>query len=72
MMDLFLSAQEIADLTDKRKADAQIRWLKARNFPFEISGAGKPKVLRAVVIARMGGSLHNSRAEPQLRLANNK
>lgn len=68
-MSLFLTKQELAELSDKRKADAQIRWLQNRKIPFEVSGAGQPKVLRAVVIARLGGSPHTLPPEPKLRLA---
>lgn len=69
MTTLFLSREEIVALTDKRKADAQIRWLRRHGYPYDVSGTGQPKVLRQVVIARLGGSVQNP--EPKLRLIGN-
>lgn len=61
---LFLTKDELADLTDcKRKSD-QIRWLKARRYPFEVGDKGNPKVLRSVVFDRMQAKS----AQPQIRL----
>lgn len=61
---LFLSKSDLADLTDcKRKSD-QIRWLKARRYPFEVGDKGNPKVLWSVVFDRMQAKP----AQPQVRL----
>ena len=65
---MFLTNQEISELTGLRRPSAQIRWFKKRGWPFEISALGEPKVLRDVVIARLGGSQQNE--EPKLRLRN--
>ena len=66
---LFLSRDELVELTDRQKSDAQIRWLKRNRVPFVTSEDGKPKVLRSVLVARLGGIVENP--EPQLRLVNN-
>ena len=50
---LFLSAEELKNLTDRKFAKAQIKWLKKQSYPFEISASGKPKVLRSLVIDRL-------------------
>ena len=65
---MFLFRDEIAELTGYKRPSAQIRWLKARGWPLEISALGEPKVLRALAVARLGGSPHNE--EPKLRLRN--
>jgi Domain of unknown function (DUF4224) len=33
---LFLTNEDLMDLTDRTQASAQIRWLEARNWIFEI------------------------------------
>ena len=65
---MFLTRDEIADLTGYQRPSAQTRWFKERGWPFEISALGEPKVLRAVAVARLGGSSQNE--EPKLRLRN--
>ena len=50
------------------KPSAQVRWLKAEKIAHIIGGDGKPKVLRDLVVARLGGAAQ-TRPEPQLRLA---
>jgi hypothetical protein len=65
---MFLTRDEIAELTGYKRPSAQIRWFKAHGWPFEISSLGEPKILRAVVLARLGGSSQND--EPTLRLRN--
>lgn len=49
---LFLSSEELKDLTDLKIAKAQIRWLDKNNYPYEISASGKPKVLRSFLFSR--------------------
>lgn len=44
---MFLTPDELAELTDRRQHRAQIRWLEARGWKFEIGRSGAPKVLRA-------------------------
>ena len=50
---MFLTTAELRDLTDRQHADAQIAWLRARGWPFEVSAEGRPKVARAEWEARM-------------------
>jgi len=50
---LFLTQDEIKELTDLKIPSAQIRWLKSHSYPFEIGASGKPKVLRSLVMERL-------------------
>ena len=50
---MFLSHQELKELTDRSIPKAQMRWLKSHAYPFEIGASGKPKVLRSFVIDRL-------------------
>lgn len=53
-MSTFLTSSEMEELTDLQQPAAQIRWLTARGWPFEISAAGRVKVLRAVMEKKLG------------------
>lgn len=50
---LFLSTEELKELTDLKIPKAQMRWLSKHSYPFEISATGKPKVLRSLVLERL-------------------
>jgi hypothetical protein len=50
---IFLSSEELRELTDLRIPKAQMRWLQNNAIPFVVSAAGKPKVLRSFVIERL-------------------
>ncbi len=50
---LFLTHDELVELTDLKIPSAQIRWLKSHAYPFEIGASGKPKVLRSLLIQRL-------------------
>jgi hypothetical protein len=54
---LFLTPEELADLTDirtgksgKTREERQIKALKLMQIPFFISGIGRPKVARTVIV----------------------
>jgi len=64
---MFLTQQEVAYLTGYERQHAQIKWLTAERFGFVIGGDGHPKVLRDVVLSRLG-AVKSSKKEPQLRL----
>ncbi|WP_324734107.1 DUF4224 domain-containing protein [Pseudomonas paeninsulae] len=65
---MFLSAEEVSELTGYKKPSAQARWLKSEHFAFVVGGDGKLKVLRSVVVERLGGAPAARAREPQLRL----
>jgi hypothetical protein len=51
---MFLTRQELEDLTDYKLQSAQCRWLQEHGYIFEVGGSGRPKVLRAHVESKMG------------------
>ena len=67
---LLLTPAEVADLTGYVKPSAQTRWLSETGIPFLVGGDGKPKVLRRLVMERLGYKFDGQpvRREPQLRL----
>ena len=42
---MFLTPELVAELTDAKRVGAQIEWLQQHGYRFEISRAGRPKVL---------------------------
>lgn len=64
---MFLTPKEVEQLTGYERPSAQIKWLTAEKFGFVIGGDGHPKVLREVVLSRLG-VVKSSKKEPQLRL----
>lgn len=56
---IFLSSQELSELTDLKIPKAQMRWLDKNKYPYEISAAGKPKVLRSFLINRLQNISNN-------------
>ena len=62
---LFLTHDELKDLTDLKNPSAQIRWLKNHSYPFETGASGKPKVLRSLLIERLQSvPLSHKQSEP--------
>ncbi|HRQ59705.1 MAG TPA: DUF4224 domain-containing protein [Azoarcus taiwanensis] len=57
---LFLDDDELHDLTGYVLPSKQIAWLDDRGYPHEENAAGHPRVLRAVVIERMGGKVEDA------------
>lgn len=52
-MTMFLSQDELRELTDLKVPKAQMRWLQRYAYPFEIAASGKPKVLREYVMQKL-------------------
>lgn len=69
---LFLSEDEVAVLTDYKRAADQRRWLTDRHFAYAVGASGKPKVLRTEVERHLlgggGSGKRRSESEPQLNL----
>jgi len=63
---MFLTHDELVDLTDRASPRHQARWLAEHGYPFEMSAAGKPKVLRTEVERRLSSKAEarSRRAEP--------
>ena len=53
-MGLFLTADELHELTGYKVGHYQAHWLEAHRYPFERTISGKPRVLRAFVEKRLG------------------
>lgn len=62
---MFMTPDEVADMTGYLRPRDQMRWLETERFGYVIGADGKPKVLRQVVIARLGGAAEKK--GPQLR-----
>lgn len=52
---MFLIADELEELTGYVVPAYQAKWLNRNGYPFDMSAAGRPKVLRAYVDQRLGG-----------------
>lgn len=59
---MFLTKDEVTELTGYQKPSAQIRWLQAQQFGFVVGGDGVPKVLRQVVLSRLGDQTAQKKA----------
>lgn len=44
---MYLTLQEMRDLTDRASSRGQVAWLRRAGWPFVLSALGRPKVLRA-------------------------
>lgn len=51
---LFLTPDELRELTGLRVPAYQCRWLEKHSYPFETNASGKPKVLRAFLMHKLG------------------
>ena len=69
---IFLTADELRELTGYRTPTHQRRWLDAHRIPYLISGKGQPRILRALLVARLGGATISEQPpaarEPRLHL----
>ena len=61
--DMFLTANDLADLTGYVVSAYQCRWLDRHGYPFETAATGRPKVLRAYVEKRLGMSVSSVMSE---------
>jgi hypothetical protein len=50
---MFLTSDELLELTGYKLASAQRRWLARRGYPFETNASGKPRVLRLYLQQRL-------------------
>lgn len=70
---MLLTPQELAELTGYQKPSAQMRWLTTQRITYLVGGDGRPKVLRALLLARLGGLQPSlGKREPQLRFDEHK
>lgn len=67
---MFLPEEDLVALTGYKKSSSQIQWLQDNNWPFAVAGDGKPRVLRDLVIARLGDTTKKTSSEPKLHFRN--
>ncbi len=53
-MGIFLTADELVELTGYKAAKFQVEWLRARGWRFELNRVGRPKVDREYYRSKMG------------------
>lgn len=64
-MSLFLTADEVAELTGYKRPYDQRRWLGARGWPHELDANCRPKVSRAYAERRLAGEAPTASAEQE-------
>lgn len=65
--DMFMTREEMAELTDYKLPKPQIEWLAANGIPFVLGGSGYPKVLSETV-KKLLGDTSGCKTEPTLNL----
>ena len=65
---MFLTPPELSELTGLRRPSAVCRWLDRQRIPFIVRTDGWPRVLRSVIIERLGGHDVAQPHEPELIL----
>jgi hypothetical protein len=53
---MFLSPQQLLNLTGRRRASAQIRWLRQSGYRFAVNALGHPVVAEAEVRRKLVGA----------------
>jgi len=51
---MFISYQDLVELTASKHSAIQARWLRANGFPFILGGDGAPKVVRQTLLDKLG------------------
>lgn len=57
---MFLTPEEIEDLTERKRKAEQISWLKRNRVPYLLGASGHPRVTREYISRRLGGTASNS------------
>lgn len=61
---MFLTRQELEDLTDYQMPGFQCQWLKKHGYSFEVGASGRPKVLRMHIEQKLGVNAVSSQSQP--------
>lgn len=69
---MFLTAEQTAWLTGRKRPKAQIKWLADRGYKFDVSAAGWPIVASKAVEERFVVLTRERKARPRLDLVNDK
>ena len=62
IQNLFLTQEELTQLTGFKKTSKQLKWLLENNFSFVIGGDGSPRVLYKHMEIVLGGIEHTKRS----------
>ena len=62
---MFLTLEEVRELTGYKRAADQIRWLAGRRVPHSVNAAGRPVVSRAAAETMLGVTGHAPAARPE-------
>lgn len=65
---MFLTDEELCHLTGYQRSAAVKRWLDDNGYRYHVPASGWPRVLRSVVVERLGGG-SPAESEPQLNLS---
>jgi len=65
---MFLSPDELTELTDYKHPAKQIRWLCEHGYRFDVGASGRPKVLRSEIERRLGRTEKTTGKPPRLEL----
>lgn len=60
---MFLSSEQLQQLTGYQRLSAQRRWLTQHGWPHEIDGRGRPVVLSSIAADRLGAQGSDSEKE---------
>jgi hypothetical protein len=60
---MFLTAEELRELTGYTYNSRQIHWLRSHNWKFEVTAQQRPKVARSYFDSRLGASSHKQTVE---------
>lgn len=63
---MFMTQDEVTEMTGRVRPKEQVRWLESERFGYVLDADGRPKVLRQVVIARLGAQAERKKG-PELR-----
>lgn len=61
---MFLTGEELRELTGYTYHCRQIEWLRRHNWKFEVTAQRRPKVARSYFDLRLGGSSPRQAVEP--------
>jgi hypothetical protein len=60
---MFLTPEEIRELTGYQRHADQRAWLEKRGWKFEVNAAGRPIVLRTYASERLGGDIEQKKTK---------
>ncbi len=65
---MFISQDEVAELTGYQQPKRQAKWLADNGYRFALDAAGRPKALRSEIERRLGKTEKTTGKRPRLEL----